>query len=353
MTIKTALRDMNNAVLDLQAADYNTFERPLERLALAFSDDELKQVTEELKSRADLNAFLEQADQGHGTMGSARLSWPANREEELGLVLQIVERSAKDPQWFLGFAHTYYYSGRKIAGDIRKVTAAVIIPFNRDFSAHIEEFVPEVSSGQYEATMSTEADKEDLLNALFELSKLSGKRPSVMDAQMKYLPEWDRDRLFNAAEALEKEGSILNLTGALMHVDLSSTSRKRVEKRRTAANSSGVTYNIGSMNQSPLQHISAGAHGVQNTSYSVNDLQSIVELYRRHIDELQLEPALRRKADAQVATIEAQLIDQPDPTIIQAAGKSLKTIIEGAIGGAAGNALASASVWAPLISMFG
>lgn len=357
MTVKTALRDMNNAVLDLQAADYNTFERPLERLALALNDDDLKQVSQQLKSKANLDTFLEGTDQGYGMMGSARLNWPSDRQEEMGLVLQIIERSAQNPQWFLSLAHTYYYSGRKIIGDIRKITAAVIIPFNRDFATYIDEFVSEISPNQSEKYMSaetnTEADKEDLLDSLFELAQTSGKRPSVLEAGLKYLPEWETDRLFNAAQALEKEGSILNRSGAMVNVDLSSTSRKRVEQRRAAANASGVTYNIRSMNQSPLQHISTGAHGVQNISYSANDLKDVVELYRKHIDELQLDAAQRRKADAQIATIEAQLIDQPDPTIVQAAGKSLKTIIEGAIAGATGNAIASAHVWSPLLSMFG
>jgi hypothetical protein len=61
---------------------------------------------------------------------------------------------------------------------------------------------------------------------------------------------------------------------------------------------------------------------------------------------------LRRKADVQIATIEAQLMDEPDPTIIKAAGKSLKTIIEGAIGGALGTAISTAPMWTSLFSGF-
>lgn len=351
MTIKTALREVNNAVLDLQSADYNTFERPLERLASALNADDLKSITDGLRSKADFDKFLEGASEGGGMMGSARLNWPSAREEELGLTIQLIERAAKDPRWFLNLAHMYYYSGRKIVGDIRKITAAIIIPFNRDFASYVDEFVPTLPVNATVISMAAEEDKDELLQALFKLSQASSKRPSVQDVGMKYFPEWDRGRLFNAAEALVEEGAILNPTGAMYYVDLSSTGRKRAEQQSATA-ASVVTYNIGAMHNSPLQHISSGGHGVQTTTYSPDDLQAIVALYKRRVDELGLDAAQRRRADAQVATIEAQLIDEPDPTIVKAAGKSLKTIVEGAIGGAAGNALASAPIWAPLLSMF-
>jgi hypothetical protein len=352
VTIQTALREVNNAVLDLQSADYNTFERPLERLALALNADRLKLITDGLRSKAHFDEFLESANEGGSMMGSARLNWPSGREEELGLTIQLIERAAKNPRWFLNLAHKYYYSGRKIIGDIRKITSAVIIPFNRDFVSYVEELVPSLLVEKGGNSIVTEEDKEDLLCALFESGQASDKRPSVQNVAIKYFPEWSRDRLIESTKALEQEGAILNLTGAMIYVDLSSNGRKRAEQRSAKA-ASGVTYNIGAMHNSPLQHISPGGHGVQTTSYSSDDLQNIVTLYKRHIDELGLDTAQRRRADAQIATIEAQLIDEPDPTIVKAAGKSLKTIIEGAIGGAAGTALASAQMWAPLLSMFG
>jgi hypothetical protein len=351
VTISTALREVNNAVLDLQSADYNTFQRPLERLAYGLNSGDLEAVTNRLREKADFEAFLEGASEGGSMMGSARLNWPSAREEELGLIIQLIERAAKDPRWFLNFAHTYYYSGRKIVGDIRKFTTAVIIPFNRDFASYVEEHVPAQLVKEARTNMAGDNEKEELLRALFELGQASGKRPSVQDAGMRYFPEWDRGRLIDAADALLKEGAILNPTGAMLYVDLTSTGRKRAEQQGTAA-ASAVTYNIGAMHNSPLQHISPGGHGVQTTSYSIDDLQAVVEVYKRHVDDLGLDIQQRRRADAQVATIEAQLIDEPDPTIIKAAGKSLKTIVEGAIGGAAGNALASASVWAPLLTLF-
>lgn len=202
--------------------------------------------------------------------------------------------------------------------------------------------------------MSLEEDRETLLDALYERHLATGKRPSVVEAQMNYLPEWNRDRLFDAAQALESLGDILEPTGAIMYVDLSSEARKRAIARRNASAAGSTMYNIGSIHNSPIQHVAAGAHGVQNTSYQVtkNDLRAVIDTYRKHVEELKLDPVARRRADAQVATLEAQLQDEPDPTIVKAAGKSLKTIVEGAIGGAAGNVLANPAVWTTLLSLF-
>lgn len=83
--------------------------------------------------------------------------------------------------------------------------------------------------------MSLEEDRETLLDALYERHLATGKRPSVVEAQMNYLPEWNRDRLFDAAQALESLGDILNPTGAIVYVDLSSEARKRAIARRNAS----------------------------------------------------------------------------------------------------------------------
>jgi hypothetical protein len=156
----------------------------------------------------------------------------------------------------------------------------------------------------------------------------------------------------DAAQALEAEGAILNPTRGMINVDLSSTARKQAAARAAAAPAQVV--HIDSNYNSPIQQIASGGHSIQTTHYQPtrNDLQTIVEVYRQHIGDLKLDAATRRRADAQVATIEAQLLDEPDPTIVKAAGKSLKTIVEGAVGGAIGNAIANPGVWTTLFSLF-
>lgn len=152
MNVKGALRDVNNAILDLQAADYNTYERPLARLAAALQAEELKETVEDLKSKVDFEAFLARADEGGSLMGSASLDWPTVRAQELGLTISLIERGAADPRWFMNLAHHYYYSGRKIVGDIRKITASVIIPFGRDFVNYVEDAVPQAPASEARKT---------------------------------------------------------------------------------------------------------------------------------------------------------------------------------------------------------
>jgi hypothetical protein len=200
--------------------------------------------------------------------------------------------------------------------------------------------------------MTIDQDKGDLLVALYEIGQASGRRPSIVQAQLSYFPEWAQERLWDAAQALETDGDILNVTGMMGYVDLTSVGRKKALAHLTPP--PAQTINIGSVHNSPIQQVGPGGHGVQNTYYELNraDLESVIELYRLHVDELGLDAATRRRADAQVATIEAQLLDEPDPAIVKSAGRSLKTIVEGAIAGALGDAIANPGVWMPLLSLF-
>ncbi len=51
--------------------------------------------------------------------------------------LLLIRRFAEKPQQLINFAHTYFYSGRKITGDIHALTAQLIIPFARDYKAYV------------------------------------------------------------------------------------------------------------------------------------------------------------------------------------------------------------------------
>lgn len=102
----------------------------------------------------------------------------------------------------------------------------------------------------------------------------------------------------------------------------------------------------GNFNNSPI-----GVGGTVNQSVNfndtriLNDLHRLVEVFEKHIDELVLDPAAKRKASAQVATIKAQLEDEPDTVIISQAGRTLRNITEGAIGSLIATA-AQSSEWA-------
>lgn len=142
MTLKSALAEMNNAILDLQQADYNTYERPLKKLAAALKAEELRATSEALGTNVDFDRFLADSDQGESMMGSASLKWPDEKEQELGLTIALIERGAADPDWFMGFGNHWFYNGSKLISGIHKMTRSVIVPFGRDFKTFVEQSAP-------------------------------------------------------------------------------------------------------------------------------------------------------------------------------------------------------------------
>jgi hypothetical protein len=88
----------------------------------------------------------------------------------------------------------------------------------------------------------------------------------------------------------------------------------------------------------------AGAHSTQHQTITYNskdfdDLRQAIEILGQRINELQLDAATKKKALAQIDTIKAQLRDEPNPTILKEAGRTLRNITEGAIGGVIGTAV--------------
>jgi hypothetical protein len=123
-----------------------------------------------------------------------------------------------------------------------------------------------------------------------------------------------------------------------------------------SANFPSVSYNIvhntvhvGTMSNSPIQQ--AGIHSTQSqaTSYrpqDVADLDRLTVELASHLDELRLDEQQRRGAEAQIATLKAQLSDEPDPVIVSQAGRTLRNITEGAIGSLLATAATQPTVWA-------
>ena len=99
-----------------------------------------------------------------------------------------------------------------------------------------------------------------------------------------------------------------------------------------------ITYNlvnIGTAINSPMQQ--AGTQSVQKqvVTYSaqeLSDLTRLVSEFGNHLDELKLDTRAKQRAQAQLATLEAQLSDEPDPAVVRQVGRTLRNITEGAIG---------------------
>ncbi|MCA0849657.1 TIR domain-containing protein [Salipiger thiooxidans] len=145
MSISSALEELNNALLDLQQSDYNTYERPVRKMAAALEDPDLVAINESLKARVDFDAFVANSNQGGSMVGSGQLQWPLDKELEFGLTLELIERAGRDPSWFEDFSSHWYYDGNKIVAGIRKINKSVLIPFARDYRNYLANRAPTTS----------------------------------------------------------------------------------------------------------------------------------------------------------------------------------------------------------------
>lgn len=129
---------MNNALLDLQRADFQTWERPLKRLAGFLRHPDLEPFNARLTEGLDLEAFLAESSKTGGSMvGSHRLAWPESDRETLGLTLLLIEKMASNTSYAIEFSHHYFYSNSKIISGIRSMTSNMLIPFVRDYKAYV------------------------------------------------------------------------------------------------------------------------------------------------------------------------------------------------------------------------
>jgi hypothetical protein len=129
---------INNAILDLQASEYQTFERPLKNLARLLQHEDLQEANKTLTGGLDLDAFLEGKERQSGMVGSDKLEWPEDPDKALGLTLLLIIRFAENPGFMANFGHQYFYSGRKIVSGIHAITRQLIIPFARDYKTYVQ-----------------------------------------------------------------------------------------------------------------------------------------------------------------------------------------------------------------------
>jgi hypothetical protein len=109
-----------------------------------------------------------------------------------------------------------------------------------------------------------------------------------------------------------------------------------------------VTYNTITVHQMMGSSIQQGGAGAtMTTTYStesVEKLRELVEVLESRLAELHLDEAAERAARTQLATIKVQLADEPDPVIVDQAGRTLRNITEGAIGSLVATA-AQPGIW--------
>lgn len=130
---------INSAVLDLQGATLQSYERPFRKLGQLLKHPDLAKVNEDLTAGLDLGRFIEASQNTGGSfVGSKRLQWPDEAKNELGMQLLLIQHLAEEPNRAIGFAHDFYYSGNKIIAGIQTMTSQLIIPFVRDYKAYVK-----------------------------------------------------------------------------------------------------------------------------------------------------------------------------------------------------------------------
>ena len=136
---KDLFSEINNAVLDLQSSQLQTYERPLKKLAQLLRHPDLEPYNAELTEGLDVEAFIAESEKTGGSMvGSAQLAWPDDPKQALGLTLLLIEKLAEDPGYATNFGHHFFYSGKKVIAGIHALTGQLIIPFVRDYKSYIQ-----------------------------------------------------------------------------------------------------------------------------------------------------------------------------------------------------------------------
>jgi len=131
-------RRINNSLLDMQAATSQTFEQHFLTFARLIADPSLQALNQQLVIGLDLDQFLSDSLATQGSMaGTARLTWPVDAHETLGLKWLLIQELAREPQRLLSFASTFYTVGRNWTRELHSLTRQLLIPFGRDY----KEFV--------------------------------------------------------------------------------------------------------------------------------------------------------------------------------------------------------------------
>lgn len=115
-------------------------------------------------------------------------------------------------------------------------------------------------------------------------------------------------------------------------------------------------YSVQNPVNSPVAMASGGAQVTQTATYTATDLTAIrdvVDSIDKNLADLRLDARRDKNARAMMATIRAQLEAEPDLGIVKQAGKSLRNIVDGALGSLAATGVQALPVWTPIAQQLG
>lgn len=172
---------INNALLDMQASTAQTFEQHFLTFARLLADPSLQSLNQRLVADLDVEQFLDESSKTQGSMvGSARLVWPADADQVLGLKWLLVQKFACKPNQLLNFAHTYYTVGTNLTGRLHSLTRQLLIPFGRDY----QEYVVTVDNPDGESSGAL-ASSDEALRTIHNITyNISGSNARVNNHSM-------------------------------------------------------------------------------------------------------------------------------------------------------------------------
>ncbi len=114
------------------------------------------------------------------------------------------------------------------------------------------------------------------------------------------------------------------------------------EQQRAAAihYTTNVYGSVGNISQHGRHFKQAANVGLQT-----QDLAKLVKDFGEHLDELNLDARQRKRAELQIATLNAELSGEPDSAIVSQAARSLRNITESAISSLVATAATNPTVW--------
>ena len=161
--------------------------------------------------------------------------------------------------------------------------------------------------------------------------------------------EPDHIRLLNICEQLAEHGLLhwRSLRGLTVDGGMGNISASGVDVvEGTARAPIAITLHTISVIQSSNVQIGDSNTQDVNVRIETGDLTRLVTDLTKHLDELNLDARQKLRAEAQIAALKAELAgEDPDPVIVRQAGRTLRSITEGALGSLLATAAAQPTVW--------
>jgi hypothetical protein len=195
--------------------------------------------------------------------------------------------------------------------------------------------------------MATEQQKDDLIEVMYRKTAGELSKNVFMGEVQIHFDAWGKELFWETVEALVNDNLIVHRIKGWFAF----TPEGRRRAKKILYPSPSLTQNtmtVGTAINSPIQQGGAHATMTQTVSYStheLDDLRRLVDVFEKHLDDLALDAPAKRKAMAQVATIKAQLEDEPDPAIVKRAGSTLWSITEKVIAGLIVAGVTNPALW--------